>query len=174
MCLPAAAAVAIMAVSAAVSAYGAYQTSQANKDAANYQAQVAQNNAQIASWNAQDALDRGQRAEADQRLKNSQFKGDQRASLAARGLDLGEGSPVDILATTDFMGERDALTIRDNAAKEAWGYRIQGNNANDNANLLRARADAENPTMAAGMSLLGSAGSVASKWYGSGMGGGAS
>lgn len=171
MCLPAAAAVAIMAVSAAVSAYGAYQSSMAQKKSAEYQAQVAQNNAQIASWNAQDALERGQRAEADQRMKNSQFKSDQRASLAARGLDLGEGSPVDILATTDFMGERDALAIRDNAAREAWGYRIQANNSTDNANLLISKANSENPTMAAGMSLLGSAGSVASKWYGGGMGG---
>lgn len=149
----------------AVSAYGAYQQSVATKNAYEYQAKVAQNNAQIARWQAEDAVTRGQKEEANHRLKLAQMAGSQRASMAARGLDLGTGSALDILTGTEFMGEMDALTIRDNAGREAWAYSNKGNEYEANAELMRYRADSESPWMAAGASLLTQGGAVAEKWY---------
>ncbi len=149
----------------AVSAYGAVQQSAATKNAYNYQAQVSANNAKIAEWQAQDALRRGEQAEIDQRRKTAALKGNQRATLAARGLDISEGSALNILSDTDYLGELDALTIRDNAAKQAWGARVQGNNDMANAQLLTMRADAENPLMAGAGTLLSGAGGVAERWY---------
>lgn len=155
----------IMAAGAGVSAMGAYRQSEATKAGYEYQSAVNRNNAIIAEWQAQDALQRGQTAEQRQRLKAAQLKGSQRAALAARGVALDEGSPLAILQDTEFMAEQDALTIRDNAAREAWGYRTQSRNYTNDASMLNARADAESPFGAAATTLLTGAGTVASHWY---------
>jgi hypothetical protein len=149
----------------AMSAVSAMQGSQANKDAANTQAGVSRNNAQIAEWQAQDAILRGSRSASVSRMRSNQLKGTQRAAMAANGVDLGQGSALQILSDTDYFGEIDALTIKDNAAKEAWALRNQAGGFTAEANLMQSRADKEKPWLAAGTSLLGSAGKVASSWY---------
>lgn len=149
----------------AASAYGAYTKSKQDKAAYEYQAQVQKNNAQYAEWQAQDAITRGQTAEQNARMRTAQLKGTQRASLAARGLALDEGSPLDILTTTDYMGEKDALVIRDSANRDAWALREGAKSNMGNAALLRSRADAENPLMSGASTFLTGAGSVGSQWY---------
>lgn len=146
-------------------ALGASRQSEATQQAYNYQAAVNKNNAQVAEWQAQDALQRGTKAEQAQRLKVAQLKSSQRAGFAARGVALDEGSPLAILQDTDMMGEMDALTIRDNAEKEAWGARMQGANYSSDSAMLSARAGAESSTGAAFGSLLTGAGAVAGSWY---------
>lgn len=147
------------------SAQAAYNQSKATKAATEYQAAVDRNNAQRAEWQAQDAITRGQKAEQAQRLKTAQLRSSQRAAFAARGVALDEGSPLAILQDTDYMGELDAQTLKDNAAREAWGHRTQASSYRSNADMLSARAAAESPTGAAFTSLLTNAGAVASSWY---------
>ena len=156
----------IMAVSAVVGALGAYQGAESQKAAATYQSQVAANNAKVSEWQAQDALQRGQVARQDTRRKYAALEGTQRAGLAARGLDISEGSALSILEDTQYFGELDMGTVSNNAAREAWGYRVQASNQTANASMLKAQADATNPMFAAGASLLSSGGSVARQWYG--------
>lgn len=144
---------------------GSYQQSKAQQSAYEYQAAVNRNNAQYAEWQAQDALQRGATAEQNQRLKTAQLKSAQRARLAANGVVIDEGSALNLLDDTDYMGERDALTIRDNAKREAWGARVQAGNYSNDAGMLSARADAESPAGAAFGTLLTGAGSVADSWY---------
>ncbi|WP_455153244.1 hypothetical protein [Bradyrhizobium cenepequi] len=57
------------------------------------------------------------------------------------GVDLSFGSPLDTLTDTAVLGELDALTIRTNANREAYDYKVQGVNARANANLDRMKAD---------------------------------
>lgn len=147
------------------STMGAYEKSKATKGAYEYQAAVSENNATMARWQAQDALQRGARTEQTQRLKTAQVRGSQRAALAARGVALDEGSALNLLDDTDYMGEMDVNTIRGNANKEAWGARVQAGNYAGDAGMLSARADAESPGFAAATSLLTGAGSVADSWY---------
>lgn len=144
---------------------GAYNKAKAERTAYEMQAQVAENNKTYAKWQAEDALARGSKAQMSQQLKTRQLKATQRASLAARGIDLGEGSALEILTDTDYMGALDTNTIKDNTAKEAYGYRMQAENYGANADLLRQRAASSNPGGAAFGTLLTSAGSVASTWY---------
>lgn len=144
---------------------GAYNKSKAEKYAAEYQAQVQANNAQLAQWKAQDAITRGQTEVARQQLKTRQLKGAQRASMAARGIDLGEGSALNILTDTDLMGAVDANTLADNASKEAWALRNEAAGASANAGLLRDRAGSVNPFMDAAGTALTAGGAVASSWY---------
>lgn len=158
----------IALVGMAVQAVSSYQSSQANKAAANAQAQVQANNAQMAEYQAEDAIARGDQAAQAQGMRTNRLKGTQRAALASNGVDLGVGSALQIQTDTDYFGQVDKTTITDNAAREAWGYRAQGANFDANASILRGRANAESPWLAAGTSLLGSATKVASSWYGAG------
>lgn len=156
-----------MIAMAIASAASAYKAAKAEKAAAQYQAQVAGNNAKASEQQAVDALQRGDMAAMNTRRKYDQLGGTQRAALAARGIDIGEGSALSILEDTAYFGELDQRTVRANAAREAWGYRVQGSNQQANAIFLQSQSDNTNPLMAAGTSLLGSASSVAGKWYGS-------
>lgn len=165
MCEPMTIMVALTAAAAATSGVSAYQTSQTNKDMAEYQAGVERNNRTMAHWAAEDALDRGARDEVAARRQVRALKGEQVNRLAANGLSLDAGAPLAILQDTDYFGEQETLNVRNKARRESWGYRMQGQNAGASAAMYQARADAEDPLMAAGLSLLGSAGSVASSWY---------
>lgn len=150
----------------AMSAVGMVQQGQAAKAQANYQAAVMRNNQTLAEYAAQDAEARGAEAEQQHRQKVAAFKGSQRAALAANGLDLTSGSPLDLLSDTAMLGEQDALTIRANAQREAWSARAQGANFGAEAGLLQARGTAAQQAgyMGAGASLLSGASQVAGSW----------
>ncbi len=150
---------------AGASALGAFKGGQNNKGAYQAQAQVAQNNALIAGWQAQDAMARGDRAAHVSGSKTRQLKGSQRAALAANGVDMTEGSALNILTDTDYFGAIDAGTIKDNAAREAWMLRNQAAGYTAQAGMLNDRASDESPWQAAGSSLLTSGGRVAERWY---------
>ena len=150
---------------AVVGAYSSYSSAQAQKQAADYNAQVQRNNAQIAKWQADDAYARGEKAVDDHMRKVAALKGSQTASMAARGLDLSEGTPLDILTSTDVLGEADRNTIKANAAREAWGYQVQASNSQAQAGLYQQQADNTNPLMAGTSSLLTAAAPNAEKWY---------
>lgn len=136
---------------------GAAQTAGGIANAINTK-RTANSNAALADQQAADALARGQSNEFNSRLKTAQLKGTQTARMAANGVALDSGSPLDVLTSTDEMGAVDANTIRDNAAKEAYGYKTQAAN-------FRAQAGAANPWAAGVSSLIGASGQVAARWY---------
>ena len=147
-------------------AYGSYQQSKATKDAYAQQAEVERQNKVLAEMQAKDALERGVLAGQGHRRQVGQLKGNQIASMAARGLDLGEGTAADVLASTDIMAEYDEKMIQANAQKEAEGFRMMGKNYAGNAALLMGRSGRENPLLSGVSSLLTNAGKVAEYWYG--------
>lgn len=179
MCEPTTIAYVAAAVIAGVSAYSA---SESQKENAEYQSAVNANNAKVAEWQARDAQERGDMAAQQARRKQAALMGTQRASLAARGLDISDGSADAILTDTEFFGDYDVNVTRANAARQAWGYKVQASNFNGNAAALRAQADGQDPLLAgalagagsyfgsagrSGGSMLGSSTAVSSKWYGS-------
>ena len=164
MCIPLIAVAAIAAVaSAGMAGYSAYSQADASKKAANYQAQVAANNAKVSAWQRSDALQRGEIDAQNSMRQQADVMGKQRASMAANGIDITQGSALDVLSTTRFLGQADVNTIQSNAAREAWGYEVQGSNQLADANLSKWKADNTHPAlaggMAAGSSLLSSASS---------------
>lgn len=148
----------------AMSAYGAYSNSQNAKAAMGAQAQVNRNNALIAGWQAEDAIKRGGRDAMRVKTMANRLKGAQRAGFGANGVDMTTGSALQILSDTEYFGEVDAGTVKDNAAKEAWALRNQAMGFSSEASLMQGRADRESPALAAGTSLLTSAGKVSSQW----------
>ena len=141
---------ALTAASAAVGAAGAYQQSRNTKKVAEY-------NAGVAELEAQDARRRGdQKADAVRRAAGQQT-GAARAALSAKGLDISEGSAADMIDQIDFFGQVDAVTAKQNAAKEAWNLRARKAG-------YQFEADAQRPGLMAATSLLGSAGTVSDRW----------
>jgi hypothetical protein len=112
----------------------------AQADISESQAKVADFNAHVADLQSQDAIDRGAQAESRYRAQVKGFIGSQRAGFAASNVDVGFGSAVDVQADTAFTGELDALTIRNNAAREAWGYSVQSYDYQQQAAIDRKAA----------------------------------
>lgn len=155
----------LMGAGAGAGAAGAYGTATSQKNSLLYDAQVADQNASISQWQAQDAIYRGHLDEQSSRMQTAAVKGAQRAAMAANGITVGEGSSNDVLTTTDYTGLRDALAIRNDAIRSAWGYNVQATNYRDNARMLRKGAKQINPWFSAATSLLGSATTAASSNY---------
>jgi hypothetical protein len=104
------------------------------------QARVNEQNALFADRRARDAMLRG--AEESERVRNEgkQLMGRQIAQLAASNLDLGFGSPLDVLVDTAVGTALDDARARRNAALEAedfdmqaWNYRTQAMLDRENA-----------------------------------------
>lgn len=139
------------AAGAGLSAYGQYKQAEAAGEAARY-------NQKVADIQAQDALNRGDLEQQAMGRKVASLRGQQRANMAANGLDLSSGTPEAILEQTDYYGLEDQRTIANNARREAASYQNRGN-------LYAMQADSSNPWAASGGSLLTGAGQVADKWY---------
>lgn len=155
----------LSAVSGLVGGVGAYQASSAQKASANAQAQIARNNAQVGQWQAQDALKRGDEAVSNANRKTDQILGTQRAAMASNGLDLSTGSTANILEDSQVFGAIDAATIRNNAARAAWGYEVGQSNSLATASMYQSQANQTKPMMAAGTSLLNTGSQLAGQWY---------
>ncbi|NFV82118.1 hypothetical protein G4223_18565 [Magnetospirillum aberrantis SpK] len=147
------------------SAIGSYYSAKSQASSLKFQADIADINARVAELGAQSELAAGERQVAAQTLRAGQIKGAQRAAMAANGIDLGEGNAAEVLASTDIVKEIDKNTITTNALQSAWGYRLQGTNAQVDALIKRGTAAGISPFGSLTTSLLGSAGRVASSWY---------
>lgn len=167
MCSFAAASLAFTAFGTLNQAMGQKQAAEAESQMYNYQAAVDRNNAKIAEWQAQDAEKRGKEEERKRRILTGQQKGTQRTAFAANGIDLGSESVAETLADTEMIGEMDALTIRSNAKREAYGYRVQGSNYNASAvnNQYAAKNSKTAGKMAATNTILGGAATMTGNIY---------
>lgn len=157
--------VGLQAYGAISSAIGTYYSSKAQKEDLSFQARMAEINARQAEASAQSALLAGQREEQKAKLATANVKSQQRAGMAANGVDLGVGSAVNVLSSTDLIGEVDANTIKANAIASAWGYRTQGANYAGQAARSSSAARAVSPMANAGTSLIDGASRVAGSWY---------
>lgn len=118
MCSPALIPVAIGAGSGLLSGLS-------NKAQAESQADALRQNAVYLGRAAADARARG-RSESDwKRVEGQRMIGTQRAAMAASGGQVGTGSNAIMEQDTAQLAEFDALTIMNNAAREAYGYDVQ-------------------------------------------------
>lgn len=155
------AAIGVTAIGTGVSAYGQLKSgSETNK--------MFQRNAQFAEYQAQDAEARGKIDERKMRQLTEKTIGAQRAGLAGQGVDVNTGSALDVQADAAYLGELDALTIRTNAAKEAWGYRTQSQNL-----IQRGKNAKREGELGAFNTILGAGSSLLLSSYGGGFGGSA-
>lgn len=153
----------IGAVTSAAGTYGSYQAQSAN---ASYQAQVAANNAQIAKHNEALEMQAGSQQTTNREMKARSDVARTKTGQAAGGIDVNSGSAVDVRAGEAETGMLDALTIRTNAARRAYGYAVQSTSDTAESGLLASESKqaSEAAPFAAGGSLLTNISSVGSKY----------
>lgn len=120
---------------------GNLYTARARRNEALFQEQEAKDNAELARQAQTDAIQRGQQQEGYARMKAGGEIAAARAQAGASGVDGTVGSPVDAMADLRMMSEMDALTLRNNAAREAWGYQVEEKKQEREAGMARQRAD---------------------------------
>lgn len=136
---------ALLAMTAASTAQGFMANRQAGKIGraqGKYEGQLADMNAALADVQATDALARGDEAAGRSRLGTTQLLGGQRAALGASGVVINDGSAAQVQAEARFYGALDEITIRNNARREAWGFKAQA--INDRAQGRMSRAAGRN------------------------------
>lgn len=135
---------------------------------ANYQAQVASNNATIAKRNAVQAINRSQIEQEDQDAQSAGMIGELVAEQGASGTTLASPSAVMTRSAAAKIGRQDALRTRYAGEMEAYNYRVQAAN-------FKAQADASKTEGIASLlggflggagSLIGNSSSVNRKKYG--------
>lgn len=155
----------------------AKRAGQAAGAAAEDEAQLADYNAAVADVQAKDAIERGYEEENRFRVQVKQAIGNMRTGFGASGVDVGYGSAAETQVDAAQLGELDALTLRTNAAREAWGFKVAAEDYRRRATITRrggsfaVRAGAEQQTAArfgAATSLLGTGSSLFAAKYGFG------
>jgi hypothetical protein len=153
---------ALSAIGTGVAAYSSYEQQKSANAAADYNAKIQERNAENANVQANQVIELGKVEEAQHRLQVAKLKGTQRATGAGSGLLIDQGSNLQITQDTEGFGELDALTIRANAARTAWGVRNESADSMAQANLTRMKKSS--PALAAGSSLLAGGSQLAGQY----------
>lgn len=97
----------------------------AANSAARVSGKISAFNTRVGEMQARWAEERGVEAVYRHRLKMRGLRGAQRASFAGQNVVVGDGTALEVEEDTAKWTEVDALTIKNNAALEAWGYKQQ-------------------------------------------------
>jgi hypothetical protein len=122
----------------AINGANTYTQAQAQRSQSRYEQRIAEANARIMDLQARDATQRGEEAADASQRATRQLVGSQRAAMAAQGIDVASGSALDVQEATAGLGALDALTIRNNAYREAWGFQMQALNSRSEAAHARS------------------------------------
>jgi len=112
-------------------AYSQYQSG-------SYNSKISAYNAKIADMQAKDALRRGEEAANKHGRAVERLKGEQRAGFAGQGVDVSRGSAADVVDATQMLGDLDVAQIRNNAALEAWGFKVAAADARARSRIAKA------------------------------------
>lgn len=147
-------------------AVGAYTQGKAAAASAKYNAAVASDNALQAKSNSVLAAQSGEAQAGIQEQKTRANVGSILANQGASNIDVNSGSNVDVRSSASELGELNALTVKSNAAREAYGYQVQGVGFQNQGALDKAEAsnDTSAGTINAASTFLGGAGSAAGNY----------
>lgn len=155
-------AIAAAAGSAVIGGIGAFQSAHAASESAKYNSEMAANNATIAKQNATWASQAGEAQAGTAGLKTRAQAGSIIANEAASGVDVGNGSAAKVQSSATQLGELDAINIRGNAARTAYGYDVQSSSDTAQGQLDRFQSgqDMTAGYLGAASSILGAAGNA--------------
>lgn len=147
-------------------AAGAKQSAQAESEMYQYKAGIALANKKIEEQNADYAFKVGEQEAGRFGIKTRQNIGSIRAAQSGSGLDVNTGSAVQVRESAHDLAAMDMATIRQNAARQAYGYKVKAWEAGQEATLYGMAASkaktAGNINVLS--SLISGASSVSSKW----------
>jgi hypothetical protein len=154
------------AAGGATSAFGSIFGGQAAANQANYQAGIAQMNANIARQNASYELAKGE-VEAQQSGMKTRYQiGSTKAIQGASGIDVNRGTAPLVRTSEAEVGSMNEATIRAGAARKAYGFDVEAAGQDATAQLDRMSASNAKTAsyISAGSSILGTIGSVSGNW----------
>lgn len=148
--------------STGIGAFGAIKSGQASAASARYNAAVTADNAQIQKNNASLAAQAGEAQAGMSEMKTRATVGAIAANQAAAGIDVGSGSALDVRSSARELGELDAINIRSNAARTAYGYQVQSSSDTSQSQLDRFQAGQDSTAgfVNAGSTILGGVGNT--------------
>lgn len=122
-------------------AVGSIYSGVAEQGAANAQKRIAMQNAEIAERNASltAAAGEGQAERFGMRAKAQ--AGAIKTAQAASGVDVNSGSAEDVQTSQRAISMFDTMTIKSNAAREAFGFKVQAKNFRNEAAIAKAKAN---------------------------------
>jgi hypothetical protein len=123
--------VVLMAASTAMAVAGAVKQGQAASQAANY-------NSQLATQNAGIAAAQGEAAAQAQSRDSQRRIGAETAAYGASGVQMSDGSPADVLADSARSAALDNLTVKYNYQLRGMGYQNQANLESSNSSNASA------------------------------------
>ncbi|MCD8352437.1 MAG: hypothetical protein LUC93_17675 [Planctomycetaceae bacterium] len=133
--------------------YAAYQQAKADKLAAEWNAQIMRDNADLNDKLAGIELEKGQHEVAIAKRDGALLIESQRAGFAASGVKVDTGSALDVVAEQAGRNQYDQDMIEYNSKMSAWGYNVEAANLRQQAAMTASTG--RNPWAAAGSSLLG-------------------
>ena len=146
---------------------GQQQAADTAKQQADYATAIATNREIEDEQNAQTILDQGAAQEQKQRLLTAQGIGNQRAQMAANGVELDSGSPLDVQSDSAQLGELNSLSVRNQAERQALPYQLRAQSDGATVNMDQYQSAALNSQMPLLGSLMGGVGSMSSASAGS-------
>lgn len=148
------------------SGVGALRSGDAQAAQARYQSSMAWQNYQTQMQNSNYALQIGENKAERAGMAGAQRAGQIVAAQGASGVAVGSGSAKEVQDSQHLVSKMDMDTIRSNAAKTAYNYRLMATGEANKA--LGYEAAGRNALQGARLSAIGSfigtAGSVAAKW----------
>lgn len=125
-------------ISAIIAAFSIYQSGEQQKDLADYQEKVANNNATIAGYEATEARAASELKIKQHRLQVAQILSKQRAAMGASGIVVDEGTFLDLTLDTVSQGKLDELTLMHEGDLEVWRAEVSAFNSKTQAGLYNA------------------------------------
>jgi hypothetical protein len=141
-------AIGFLAAGTAVSAFSQHKAGRANS-------RIAKQNAAIGRIQAADTLERAEDDVDIVREQREIIRGEQIAAFAGQGVDLSSDVVSRIETNTDMVIESEIATVRNNAARAAWGLEVGAQQTEAQGRLARRAG-----TSAAIGTLLGGAASI--------------
>lgn len=109
-------------------AFGTFQQAKAQRG-------LGKVNVRLAEFRAEDALRRGEERIGIARGRARRVRGAQRAGFAGQGVRVDVGSAADIAAETEAISAVDEMTLRNNALRESFGFKVEAISASAQADL---------------------------------------
>jgi hypothetical protein len=109
----------------------------AQKEQADYQAKVDENNAVLATRQANDAIQRGAYEARRMEIAGRRASASAAVAVEANGLSSTSGTMANLVDQSRLNAAADADTIRANAAREAWGYKNETDELRERARQTR-------------------------------------
>lgn len=152
--------------SGGIGALGSLFQGKSQSNLYNYQAGIAQQNAALATQDANYAISTGEIQTQQVGMQTRAQVGATRAGFGASNVDVNSGSSSKVISSETSIGQENEAVTSANAAKRAFGFNVKG--AMDTGQAGVYSTAATNSTTAgefgAASSIIGAAGNVSSKW----------